>query len=105
MRFFLSARVLSADLEVLAFRLPFSTASCEEMEGLERARTEGESGRDELATAGGSGPRSSDSGIKRRPIGALLVSTLFPWLRLGRPRAAAAPMESSVVREARRAAS
>jgi hypothetical protein len=50
-------------------------------------------------------PINSDSGTKRRFMGSLLVMGWFPLSRFGRPRAAAAPMERSVVREARRAAS
>jgi predicted secreted Zn-dependent protease len=89
----------------VAFRLPFSAASWLEIEGLLRARVEGESGREMLAAVGRTGPASSDSGTIRKPIGSLLVTVLLPWSRFGNPRAAAAPMDKSVVRLARRAAS
>lgn len=89
-------------LAVLAFRLPFSTASALEMEGLLRALVDGDKGRDVLGR--GAGPRSSVSETNRRPIGSVL-ETVGAFSRLGRPRAAAAPIESKVVREARSAAS
>jgi len=105
-RFFFVALVFSkVCLVPAAFRLPLSAASWLEMEGLLRARVEGESGRDMLAAVGRTGPASSDSGTIRKPIGSLLVTVLLPWFRFGRPRAAAAPMDKSVVRLARRAAS
>jgi hypothetical protein len=74
-------------------------ASSEEIDGLERARVLGVKGREEFAAGG----MISDSGTRRRETGSLPPGALV-W-RLGRPRAAAAPMERSVVREARRAAS
>jgi hypothetical protein len=84
-----------------AFRLFLSRAmaSCDEMDGLERARVLGVRGRDELAAG-----MISDSGTRRSETGSFPLGGLACW-RLGRPRAAAAPMESSVVREARSAAS
>jgi hypothetical protein len=61
-------------------------------------------GREEFVVAGaGAGGMISDSGTRRRDAGSWPVGALA-W-RLGRPRAAAAPMERRVVSEARRAAS
>lgn len=84
--------------------MPFSIASWLDIEGLLRARVEGERGRDVLAAAVG-GAINSDSGTNRRPTGSLLVIVFGLWFRFGRPRAAAAPIERRVLSEARRAAS
>jgi hypothetical protein len=88
---------------VAAFRFPFSAASWLDTEGLLRARVEGLIGLLVFA-AGLAGAINSDSGTNRKPIGSLLM-VFEGWFRFGSPRAAAAPMERRVVREARRAAS
>lgn len=75
-------------------------ASCDDIDGLLLARVEGESGRELL---GCTAPVSWDSGTRRKPIGSALVGVGLVAARL--PLAAAAPIESSVVRDARRAAS
>ena len=56
-----------------------------------------------MVAAAAAGGMISDSGTRRSETGSLPLGALV-W-RLGRPRAAAAPMERRVVREARSAAS
>ena len=105
--FFFAILAFSPDgLAPLAFRFPLSIAAASwlEMLGLLRARVEGVKGLEELAAFDG-GPMSSDSGTKRRDIGSLFVMPVLLCSRFGRPRAAAAPIERRVVREARSAAS
>jgi len=100
--FFFDARTFSVvGRAVFAFRLPFSAASCEDIDGLLRARVDGVSGRDVF---GALGAINSDSGTNRSPIGSFDV-IVGPCSRFGRPLAAAAPIESRVVRDARKAAS
>lgn len=103
--FFFNARVFSpVGLVALAFRFPFLTASWLDIDGLLRARVDGLMGLEAFA-AGIVGAINSDSGTNRRPMGSWLVAVPGGWFRLGRPRAAAAPMDKSVVSEARSAAS
>jgi hypothetical protein len=74
--FFFNARAFSpVGFAALAFRLPFSTASWLDTEGLLRARMEGLIGLEALA-AGIVGAINSDSGTNRRPIGSLLVTVV-----------------------------
>jgi len=103
--FFFNTRAFSpVGFVALAFRLPFSAASWLDIDGLLRARVDGLIGL-EVFAAGIVGAINSDSGTNRSSRGSLLVMAVGAWFRLGRPRAAAAPMDRSVVREARRAAS